>query len=77
MKYHHRDADAQGESHWRAVAVILEEQVFAPPAQGIFVSESEAARAGQRLADGRPDRQGASCRGLRSRGSRSGVIQVD
>lgn len=45
MKYHHLHTGDAGESHWRDVDIGLEEQVFAPPAQGIFVSQPEAARA--------------------------------
>ncbi|HCQ63780.1 MAG TPA: cupin [Rhodobacteraceae bacterium] len=44
MKVHHLDADEAGESHWHDVDVGLAERVFAPPAQGIFVSQPEAAR---------------------------------
>ena len=45
MHYHHLYCDADGESHWRRVEVSLEEQVFAPPAQGILISEAEPAKA--------------------------------
>ncbi|MEZ5722732.1 MAG: cupin domain-containing protein [Paracoccaceae bacterium] len=45
MEVHHLYTDAAGESHWRSTGVTLEEQVFAPPAQGILVSEAEAAKA--------------------------------
>ena len=44
MHYHHLYADETGESHWKEVEVPLEERVFAPPAAGILVSASEAAR---------------------------------
>ena len=43
MKYHHLFTDDTGESHWRDVEVELEEQVFAPPAQDIWVSAAESA----------------------------------
>ncbi len=36
---HHLGADSDGESHWRDIPATLEERVFAPPAQGIEVSE--------------------------------------
>ncbi|MCB1476080.1 MAG: cupin [Rhodobiaceae bacterium] len=42
MKYHHLYADSAGESHWRQVAIALEERVFAPPAKGIRVSDGES-----------------------------------
>lgn len=45
MNYHHLYTDDLGESHWRAVEVRLTEQLFAPPARGILVSETEPARA--------------------------------
>ncbi len=35
MKYHKLYSDENGESHWADVEVVLEERVFAPPAQGI------------------------------------------
>ena len=42
MQYHHMFADSVGESHWRDVEVVLEERLFAPPARGIYVSESQS-----------------------------------
>lgn len=45
MKYHHLYTDDAGESHWRDVPVTLTEQTFAPPAQAIFISEGEPAKA--------------------------------
>ena len=43
MKVHHLFADATGESHWVDFDVQYEERVFAPPAQGIEISQPEAA----------------------------------
>jgi len=45
MQYHSLVVDTDGESHWRTEEVPLTERVFAPPAAGIFVSESAAAAA--------------------------------
>jgi len=45
VTYHHLYSDAMGESCWRHVNVELNEQTFAPPAQGILVSSAEAAKA--------------------------------
>ena len=42
MRYYHLYADDAGESHWRNVEVVLKERTFAPPAQGIHVSEPES-----------------------------------
>jgi quercetin dioxygenase-like cupin family protein len=42
LQYHHLYADDAGESHWRHVDVVLKERTFAPPAQGILVSEPES-----------------------------------
>lgn len=39
MKYFRLFADAAGESHWQDIDVTLNERVFAPPAQGIEISE--------------------------------------
>ncbi|MCL6283764.1 cupin [Ruegeria sp. 2012CJ41-6] len=44
MQYHHLYSDDQGESHWQEVGIDLTERVFAPPAQGILVSEPETVR---------------------------------
>ncbi len=44
LRYHHLYADDSGESHWRDVEVFLEERTFAPPAQGILVSEQLEAK---------------------------------
>ena len=41
MKYMKLFADAAGESHWQDVDIALTEREFAPPAQGIEVSDSE------------------------------------
>jgi quercetin dioxygenase-like cupin family protein len=43
MRYHHLYSDDQGESRWQEVGIHLTERVFAPPAQGILVSEPETA----------------------------------
>ena len=43
MHYHHLFATDDGESHWRDVEVPLTPVAFAPPAQNIHASESEAA----------------------------------
>ena len=43
VRYHHLYADETGESRWKDVDVPLEERVFAPPAQGIEVSDAMAA----------------------------------
>lgn len=40
MKYHCLYEDGEGESHWREVAVGLEEREFAPPAKAIEISHS-------------------------------------
>jgi hypothetical protein len=45
MWVHHLYADESGESHWRKVELVLQERIFAPPAQRIFTSEPEAAKA--------------------------------
>jgi len=45
MWFHHLYADESGESHWRKVELVLQERTFAPPAQGIFISEPEATKA--------------------------------
>ena len=45
MKYHHLYTDAAVESRWRDAEVTLAEQVFAPPAEGIFISEAEPTKA--------------------------------
>ncbi|MCB1463595.1 MAG: hypothetical protein KDJ90_14480 [Nitratireductor sp.] len=45
MRYHHLFVDEAGESRWRDVEIELEEQTFAPPAQGILISKPETARA--------------------------------
>jgi len=45
MWFHHLYADESGESHWRKVELVLQERTFAPPAQRIFISEPEAAKA--------------------------------
>lgn len=45
MQYHRLYADEAGESHWETVQVTLDEKEFAPPAQAIEVSASEAATA--------------------------------
>lgn len=45
MKYYKLYSDEHGESHWRDVEVGLEERTFAPPAQRILISDSEAAKA--------------------------------
>jgi len=45
MWFHHLYADGSGESHWRKVELMLQERSFAPPAQRIFVSEAETAKA--------------------------------
>lgn len=45
MHYHHLYAGADGESHWRDVAVELTETSFAPPAQSIELSQPEPAQA--------------------------------
>jgi len=42
LQYHHLYADDAGESHWLNVEVVLKERTFAPPAQGILVSEPES-----------------------------------
>jgi hypothetical protein len=44
MRYHHLYVDDAGESRWRDVEIALEERTFAPPAQGIHVSEPEPAK---------------------------------
>ena len=41
MRYHHLFAEETGESRWRDVEISLEERTFAPPAQGIQVSNPE------------------------------------
>jgi hypothetical protein len=41
MKIHVLYADAQGQSHWRDQMPVLTEQSFAPPANGIEISEAE------------------------------------
>ena len=43
MKYHKLYADESGESHWEVVEADLIENVFAPPARGIEISEPEPA----------------------------------
>lgn len=43
MQYHNLYVAEDGESHWRMVEVPLKERAFAPPAQAIFVSETERA----------------------------------
>lgn len=43
MRYHRLFSDDAGESHWEDVTVELQEQVFAPPAQEIEISEPMAA----------------------------------
>jgi len=43
MIIHHLHTDAAGESHWRDVDIAFQEQVFAPPATGVLVSDAEAA----------------------------------
>ena len=43
MRYHHLYADSKGESRWRDVEVALAERTFAPPAEGILISEPEPA----------------------------------
>lgn len=43
MQFHRLFADDAGESHWETVDVHLAEQVFAPPAKSIEISEVEAA----------------------------------
>ena len=43
MIVHQLYADSQGESRWRDVTVTLAERVFAPPAQGIEISDPEPA----------------------------------
>jgi hypothetical protein len=40
MWFHHLYADESGESHWRKVELMLQERIFAPPAQRIFISEA-------------------------------------
>ena len=45
MWVHHLYADASGESRWRKAELLLQERTFAPPAQGIFASEPETAKA--------------------------------
>jgi quercetin dioxygenase-like cupin family protein len=45
MWFHHLYADSSGESHWRKVELVLQERSFAPPAQRIFISEPEVAKA--------------------------------
>ena len=45
MRYHHLYSDESGESRWKEVEVVLEERVFAPPAQGIHVSGAIPAKA--------------------------------
>jgi hypothetical protein len=43
--YNHLYSDQVGENRWRDVNVELNEQTFAPPAQGILVSSAESAKA--------------------------------
>ena len=43
MKCFHLYADEAGQSHWREFEIALSERLFAPPAQRIFVSATEAA----------------------------------
>jgi quercetin dioxygenase-like cupin family protein len=43
MHYHHLYSGPDGESHWREVAVTVEERSFAPPAKAIEISETEPA----------------------------------
>jgi hypothetical protein len=45
MWFHHLYADGASESHWRKVELMLQERIFALPAQGIFVSEAESTKA--------------------------------
>jgi len=45
MKYLELFCDENGESHWRDIDITLEERTFAPPAQNILISDSEAAKA--------------------------------
>ena len=41
MKFEKLYSDADGESHWEDIDVVLEERNFAPPAQDIEISEPE------------------------------------
>ncbi|MEP1208196.1 MAG: hypothetical protein ABJM29_19240 [Rhizobiaceae bacterium] len=43
MKFFHLYCDADGESHWKDVEVSLSEQVFAPPAEKIEISDPRRA----------------------------------
>lgn len=43
MNYFHLYADAAGVSHWRDVAVALEERTFAPPAAHVHISDTDIA----------------------------------
>ena len=45
MMINHLYADADGESHWRDIAVTLTERSFAPPAQDIHISDGTPATA--------------------------------
>jgi quercetin dioxygenase-like cupin family protein len=44
MKYQKLYSDADGESHWTDIGIVLEERSFAPPAKAIDISEPEQVR---------------------------------